>query len=107
MEAMVTGAMACASFVVGLFFLKFWKSSRDRFFLYFALSFWIQGLNRIHLGISGSSQEDSAGIYIIRLIAYVLILIAIWEKNREPRRLNLRREEPTTSAERHHSSASG
>ena len=83
MDDMFTGGIACASFAVGLFFLRFWKSTHDRFFLYFALSFWIQGLNRIHLAIDGASHEGDAVIYLIRLVAYVLILIAIWEKNRK------------------------
>jgi hypothetical protein len=85
MDAMITGAIACASITVGLFFLRFWKSTHDRFFLYFALSFWIQGANRIHIGLKGATNEDDAAIYLIRLAAYLLILIAIWDKNRNPR----------------------
>lgn len=84
-EAMTNGAIACAGFVVGVFFLRFWRSTRDRFFLYFALSFWIQGINRVHIGLRGAPSEDEAVIYLIRLVAYVLILVAIWEKNRPAR----------------------
>lgn len=84
-EAMMNGAIACACFIVGVFFLRFWRSTRDRFFLYFALSFWIQGINRVHIGLKGAPSEDEAVIYLIRLVAYVLILVAIWEKNRPAR----------------------
>jgi len=31
------------SLVAGLFFLHFWRSTRDKFFLYFTASFWIKG----------------------------------------------------------------
>jgi hypothetical protein len=79
------GAIALASLLAGLFFLRFWKSSGDRFFLYFALSFGIEGINRLYAGLSRSLNEDSPGIYSIRLLSYGLILLAIWEKNR-PRR---------------------
>jgi hypothetical protein len=92
MEGILTGAITFASFAVGLFFLRFWKSTQDRFFLYFALSFWIQGMNRIHIWVEGVASEDSAVIYLIRLLAYVMILVAIWEKNREPRKVTSRNE---------------
>jgi hypothetical protein len=82
MDMMLTGAIACASLLVAVFFLRFWKSTGDRFFLYFALSFGIQGLNRIHIGLKGPASEDEATIYLIRLAAYILILVAIWQKNR-------------------------
>lgn len=36
---MLTGAIALASLLVGLFFFRFWRQTRDRFFLYFALAF--------------------------------------------------------------------
>jgi hypothetical protein len=85
MQDMLTGAVALASFLVGLFFLRFWRNTQDRFFLYFSLSFWIQGFNRIHIGLQGTEREDEAVVYVIRLLAYLLILMAIWEKNR-PRR---------------------
>lgn len=85
MNEMLTGAVALASMLVGLFFLRFWRNTHDRFFLYFSLSFWIQGLNRIVIGLWEPQGEDRATVYLIRLAAYALILMAIWEKNR-PRR---------------------
>lgn len=79
---LLTGAITCASFVVGLIFIRFWRSTRDSFFLYFALSFWLEGLNRLHAGITHSLYDDLPERYIVRLISYGLILYAIWEKNR-------------------------
>jgi hypothetical protein len=79
---MMIGAIALASILVGLFFLRFWRSTRDRFFLYFALSFFIEGLNRLLSGITNMLYEDAPDYYLIRLVAYGLILMAIWEKNR-------------------------
>jgi hypothetical protein len=78
---MLTGAIALASTVIALFFLRFWRSSHDRFFLYFALSFGIEGAHRVYSALSYQDSEDSPLHYLIRLLAYGLILWAILEKN--------------------------
>jgi hypothetical protein len=84
MEQMLTGAIALGWGVAGLFFFRFWRQTRDAFFLWFALSFWIEAGNRMALGIVGG-DEDRPVFYGLRVIAYGLILLAIWQKNR-PRR---------------------
>lgn len=76
------GATAALSCVAGLFFWCFWRRTRDRFFVFFALSFWIEAANRLHLGLSAQVGEDAPLNYAVRLIAYALILLAIWDKNR-------------------------
>jgi len=78
---MLTGAIAVASLLVGLFFFRFWRATRDKFFLYFALSFWIEGCNRVALGLL-AGDERAPLIYGVRVVAYGLILLAIWQKNR-------------------------
>ena len=82
MADLLTGAIVCASVIASLIFLRFWRSTSDRFFLYFALSFLIEGLNRLHSAFTAQYYEDVPIRYVIRLIAYALILMAIWEKNR-------------------------
>jgi uncharacterized membrane protein HdeD (DUF308 family) len=84
MNDILAGAVAMASAVVVLFFLRFWKSTRDRFFLYFAISFLIEGCSRIFLT---HDVGDGEGVqhylfYILRLVAYGLIVIAVLDKNR-------------------------
>ena len=56
--------------------------SGDRFFLWFALSFWLEALNRVALGLFVGTQEDSPLIYGLRVVSYGFILYAIWYKNR-------------------------
>jgi hypothetical protein len=85
MNDLLLGAIAMASMVVALFFLRFWRSTGDRFFLFFALSFLIDGLNRIFLSPASPSTEDAPEYYLVRLLSYGLILFAIWDKNK-PRR---------------------
>ena len=86
MNEMMIGAIAAASFAAGLFFFRFWRTTHDRFFLLFALSFWIEGVNRVVLYESVGLNEDAPVYYLIRLVAYGLILAAIIDKNRGPRR---------------------
>ena len=82
MNELLAGGIATASFVAGLFFLRFWRTTRDRFFLYFALSFLIEGVNRFVLyAVAGLSDQDPI-YYVIRLVAYGLIVWAIVDKNR-------------------------
>jgi hypothetical protein len=83
---MLTGAIAMASTVIALFFLRFWRNSRDRFFMYFALSFGIEGAHRVYSALSYQENEDSPLHYLIRLLAYGLIIWAILEKNLPARR---------------------
>lgn len=85
MNQMLMGGIAVASFLVGVFFLRFWRQTGDRFFLYFALSFWIEAANRVVLGLLADAGEDDVLFYSVRVVAYGLILVAIWHKNRAPR----------------------
>lgn len=86
MNEVLLGGIAVASFVVGLFFLRYWLSTRDRFFLFFMLSFWIEAANRVDMALTQSWNEDTPAHYIVRLVSYGLILVAIWDKNRPGRR---------------------
>lgn len=82
LNAMLAGAIAMASLTISLFFFRFWRSTRDRFFLLFGMSFLLEAVNRILLGIMNMQGEDTPAYYLIRLVAYALILFAIFDKNR-------------------------
>lgn len=86
MYQLIGGAVAMGSLTIALFFVRFWRTSRDRFFLYFALSFGIEGLHRIYTALRMEHSESSPVHYLIRLAAYSLILWAIIEKNLPPRK---------------------
>jgi hypothetical protein len=83
MEDFLGGAIAVASLIVGLFFARFWHSTRDRFFLLFALSFWIDSAHRVALFVLFDPDATSATHYLPRLVAYGLIIAAIVDKNRK------------------------
>jgi hypothetical protein len=78
---LLTGAIAMASATIAMFFLRFWRNTGDRFFLWFALSFGIEGAHRVYSAFAYQDNEDAPLHYLIRLLAYGLILWAILEKN--------------------------
>ncbi|HEY3585403.1 MAG TPA: DUF5985 family protein [Casimicrobiaceae bacterium] len=79
----IAGATAALSGVAALYFGRFWRVSRDRFFGFFACAFALFAVNRIVL--MTVDQEHAAWVFVFRLAAFLLILIAIVDKNR-PRR---------------------
>lgn len=79
----LSGAAMMGGWVCGLFFLRFWRRTGDRFFLIFGLAFWTLAVERVGLIFIDPQVEDRQPvIYLIRMTAFLLILYAIWEKNR-------------------------
>jgi uncharacterized membrane protein len=76
------GIIATASLAAGGFFLKFWRQTRDVFFLAFGAAFIIEGLNRTSFLLLERPYEGNPLIYVVRLLAFLLILAAIINKNR-------------------------
>jgi hypothetical protein len=82
LEGFMLGVIVTASLTAGAFFLRFWRQTRDTLFLAFAAAFIIEGLNRIGFLFVERPNEGSPAIYLVRLIAFLLILAAIVRKNR-------------------------
>jgi hypothetical protein len=82
LEGFLLGVIVTASLTAGAFFLRFWRQTRDILFLAFAAAFIIEGLNRIGFLFVERPNEGSPTIYLVRLIAFLLILAAIVRKNR-------------------------
>ena len=79
----LAGAVAFGFLVCGLFFLRFWRRTRDPFFIAFALAFALLGLGQAILALADIATEDRGSIFLIRLAAFALILLAILQKNRK------------------------
>jgi hypothetical protein len=77
------GALTIACWVAGLFFLRFWRQSRDRFFAYFAVAFWVLALNWIGLLFIDPTNEARLYVFVIRLFAFIVIIAGIVDKNRQ------------------------
>lgn len=80
-EGFLIGVIAATSLTAAMFFFKFWKQTHDSFFLAFGTSFLIEGLNRIAVLMLPRPNEGNALIYLVRLLAFLLILAAIVRKN--------------------------
>lgn len=70
-----------ASITAALFFLRFWRETRDRLFLAFSIAFGIEGLNRTALALSENPREGDPFFYLVRLLAFSIILVAVAYKN--------------------------
>lgn len=73
----------------GVFFLKFWRASKDSFFLYFSSACWLLSAERLTALLLDSvfkvvdiSSEAGSWMYLFRLAAFTLILTAVIQKNR-------------------------
>jgi hypothetical protein len=86
MNQILSGAVVMAYMVAGLFFLRFWKRSSDSLFIYFAIAFWILAGQRLALAFTQERNEDDLVFYVVRLAAFILILVAIWNKNQSSKR---------------------
>ena len=82
MNEMLIGAIAACCFVIGLFFLRFWRTTRDSFFLFFALSFLLEGANRVSLVLLFDLYEASPSYYLVKVSSYSFIIVAILVKNK-------------------------
>ncbi|HWH22722.1 MAG TPA: DUF5985 family protein [Allosphingosinicella sp.] len=78
----LSGAVTLGFFVAGLFFLRFWRRSGDGLFGSFAAAFWLLGLNQALLVLADIPVEERSWLYLLRLTAFSLIVIAILRKNR-------------------------
>jgi len=83
MRAVLSGGLTAGFLVVALHFARFWKQSRDRLFLYFGAAFVLLGVNGLALGLTTPEGEFRVVVYGVRLAAFLLILYAIYDKNRE------------------------
>ncbi|HET8796650.1 MAG TPA: DUF5985 family protein [Thermoanaerobaculia bacterium] len=82
MNGLISGALIAGYAMVALFFLRFWVSARERLFALFALAFAVLALQRLALSVTDGSMENQTIFYLLRLAAFVIILIAIVDRNR-------------------------
>ena len=85
MYEFMLGGLVMGCFVTTLFFLRFWRKTRDRLFVIFAVAFSLLGANWLLLAFT-EQDEINTWYYAVRLLAFVLILYAIIDKNRAGRR---------------------
>lgn len=81
LSTFVAGVIASGYLVAGVYFLKFWHRTRDALFLAFSVAFTLLALNQFLLAASNIPREEQSWIFVLRLVAFVLIALAIVYKN--------------------------
>lgn len=84
LKAFLSGAISMACLTIALFFLRFWRQTGDRLFVVFAAAFGLLMVERLMLATVSASHELAPYIYIVRLVAFALIMGAVVDKNRRP-----------------------
>ena len=77
----LSGAVTLAYLVAATFFLRFWKRTRDRLFLSFAVAFVLFGVNQTLAWLLEVDNEPTSFIYALRVVGFILIAVAILDKN--------------------------
>ncbi|MGD9965531.1 MAG: DUF5985 family protein [Hyphomonadaceae bacterium] len=77
----VSGAIAMGFLVCAVFFVRFWTLNKDSFFLVFAVAFFLLALNQGLGSFLGLPLEERSWLYLLRLAAFSMIIIAIVRQN--------------------------
>ena len=81
MSAYASGMLTLGFLTIGLFFLKFWRRTKDGLFLAFAVGFALLAANAAATTLLKVPSENQSYIYVLRLAAFVLIIAAVLRKN--------------------------
>ena len=81
----LAGAVALGFLVCACFFLRFWRRTNEGLFLSFALAFLLLGVGQTVLALGNIPTEERGSLFLIRLAAFLLILVGIWRANRKHR----------------------
>lgn len=82
MSHFISGAIMMGELTAAIFFLRFWRDTRDRLFAMFSGAFLLLAIQRIGLEFAGTLPERSTPWYCVRVLAFVLIILAFLDKNR-------------------------
>jgi hypothetical protein len=77
-----SGLIAMGFLVAGLFFFRFWRTTRDGLFAAFAAAFVLLAVNQTLLAFSRVALEERSPLYLLRLVAFAIIIAAVIAKNR-------------------------
>lgn len=82
MTDLMSGVLIAEYATIALFFLRFWSKSRDRLFVMFAAAFAVLAVQRLAIALTHEILEQQAPLYLLRLAAFIVIIVAIVDKNR-------------------------
>lgn len=80
--SLISGMIAAGFLVAALFFLRYYRSTRDALFIYFTVGFVLMALEKLAVLIVPDWFPEPPWLFIVRLLAFIAIGAGIWEKNR-------------------------
>lgn len=81
LDIFLLGFITACSLVAGLFFLKFWRATRDPLFLAFLIFLVVQGSTSAAVLSLAHPNEGNGIVFAFRLVSVVVVLAAILKKN--------------------------
>lgn len=85
MEPFLSGAIVMGFATAGMMFLRYWRRTRERLFRTFAASFFLLAINYLWLAVTNIPIEERSPLFLVRLLAFALIIYAIIDSNRARR----------------------
>jgi hypothetical protein len=73
----VAGAIIMGYVIAGLLFFRLWRRARDSLFALFGSAFWLLALNQAIVSLADIQREEHSWVYLIRLAAFLVIILAI------------------------------
>ena len=79
------GGRVAFSLVIALVFLKLGRSTHDRLYYAFSISFVLLAMSTALVGLRAAAGDASGLVMLPRLVAFLLIIASIIDKNRRAR----------------------
>jgi hypothetical protein len=83
MQSFLAGMTTMGFLVIGLLFVRYWRRSHDGIFGWFAIAFLLLALNQGLPAFFDFVREEQSWVFVLRLLAFAVIIVAIVRKNRE------------------------
>jgi membrane-associated PAP2 superfamily phosphatase len=80
----LSGMTAAGFLIAALFFFRFWHRTTDSLFAHFGIAFVLFAISQTISLALDMPHDDKTWIYLLRLAAFVLLLVAIVRKNLRP-----------------------
>lgn len=77
----LAGGLTACYLIATVFFFRFWRRTDDRLFLSFALAFLLLAVEQTARLVLNIADERSNYVYILRIVAFLIILYAVVDKN--------------------------
>ena len=84
-QQFLRGGLVALCFVAGLFFLHYYRQTRDRIFVFFVVAFWSLSVHWVGLAVANPELESRHYIFLVRLLAFVALIADILDKNHRSR----------------------